>query len=90
MNTFVRFPATREHPLIEWGKRLIIAGEKSLLAQTKNAQEWKIFVQLVEKAIRTNDIELLADELKSTTRLTIPPASSAVIAQFNPPTSEAA
>lgn len=85
-----QIPCDQEHPLIEWGKRLIIAGEKSLQAQTKNAQEWKIFVQLVEKAIRTNDIELLADELKSTTRPTVPPASSAVIAQFNPPTSEAA
>jgi hypothetical protein len=78
-----------EHPLIEWGKRLIVTGEKSLLAQTKNAQEWKIFVQLIEKAIKIHDIELLADELKST-QPTVPPANSAVVAQFNSPRSEAA
>jgi hypothetical protein len=69
----------------------MVAGEKSLQAQTKNAQEWEILVQIVKKAIKSHDIELLADELKSTqATVPLPPANSSVIAQFNSPRSEAA
>jgi hypothetical protein len=57
-------PPDSEHTVIQWAKRLIIAGRKSLMAQGKTLDEWTSFMWSIQHAIEHEDLDLLADELK--------------------------
>jgi hypothetical protein len=57
-------PPDQDHPLIEWGKRLLNTEDQNpLIASTKSLQDWTAFLQTIKNGVEANDISLLADEL---------------------------
>ena len=62
----LNLPFDNDHPLIEWGKRLIdFAQQKPLFAEKMSGQEWSDLLQRVKSGVATQDLELLAEELSN-------------------------
>ncbi|WNZ21576.1 hypothetical protein HJG54_00950 [Leptolyngbya sp. NK1-12] len=62
LNPIRNMPPNREHYLIEWAKRLLNA-ETPLLAATQTPEAWAAFVQMLQRGVKTHDLELLAQHL---------------------------
>lgn len=61
-----QLPSDNDHPLIEWGKRLIYANQHELLCAKKmNVEERSNLLQRVKNSVETQDLELLAEDLSS-------------------------
>ncbi|QYO67416.1 hypothetical protein [Leptolyngbya sp. 7M] len=59
-----QLPVDIDHPLIEWGKRLLNAAQHSpLCAEKMSFEEWTNLLQRVRNSIVTRDLEMLADDL---------------------------
>jgi hypothetical protein len=59
-------PFDTEHPLVEWGKRLICASQSEpLCAEKMSVEEWSSLLHYVSNGVATQDLELLAEGLSS-------------------------
>lgn len=69
--TFVsNLPSDTQNPLVEWGKRIIRAGDNCMMAKQKfsSSQEWNSFISNLKEAIEDEDLDWLTELLKPQTR----------------------
>ena len=72
LSSIAQLPADTQHPLMEWGTRIILSGERSLMAQGKTREEWTSFIWSIKQAIQEKDLDLLADQLTMAKSVTPP------------------
>lgn len=61
-----QLPVDIDHPLIEWGKRLLNAVQhSSLCAEKMSFEEWTNLLQRVRNSMVTRDLEMLAEDLST-------------------------
>ena len=72
LSSIAQLPADTQHPLMEWGTRIILSGETSLMAQGKTREEWTSFIWSIKQAIQEKDLDLLADQLTMAKSVTPP------------------